>query len=459
MTVRHSSPILAALGFIVAAATQASWALPVIPGAYGFGMDTPAGRGGTVYRITNLNETGAGSLQACVIAAGPRVCVFEVSGVIHLVNSLAIRNPNLTIAGQTAPSPGIMIHGGPVAIAASDVLVQHVRFRAGDDLAGANPDNRDSLSQWSDGSLVQNIVFDHCSLEWSIDELSNLWDHWNNVTYWYDLLAEPLHDSLHPKGPHGYGPIFGGVSPGKISMTGNLFAHAFYRNPLSRATGLVMINNVVYDRGMSDITLQNNIGVRSDNSIVGNVFLKGASYTWNVPPIYVEADSPGDTQWQASSNIYQTDNVSDEPYAGGSIVGSGGGAISQYLVTSPPVWPADAKPLHTANNAVYNDVLAKVGARPADRDVVDRRIVNSVKTRTGQIINCVAADGSARCSKNAGGWPVYAQNTRALTLPANPAGVAANGYTKLENWLHEYAAQVEGAAGTEPAAPSNVVVK
>ena len=136
-----------------------------------------------------------------------------------------------------------------------------------------------------------------------------------------------------------------------------------------------------------------------------------------------------------------------------------GGSITPSLVNTAPVWPAGLKAQSTANNAVYNNVLATVGARPIDRDVVDRRIINSVKTRTGQIVNCVSADGSARCSKNGGGWPVYAQNTRALTLPPNPSAVASNGYSNLENWLHGYAEQVEGATSTEPEPPLDVVVK
>jgi hypothetical protein len=458
MMARHSYPILSAIALVCVGAMQVAQALPAIPGASGFGMETPAGRGGTVYRVTNLNESGDGSLAACVNEIGPRVCVFEVSGVIRLGAALKIHNPNLTIAGQTAPSPGVMIRGGPVAVVASDVLIQHIRFRAGDDPSGMSPDNRDSLTQWTAGALVQNIVFDHCSVEWSIDELSNLWDNWDNITFWHNLFAEPLDDSLHPKGPHGYGMVFGGVNPGKISMVGNLLAHAHARNPLSRASGLVFVNNVIYDRAVAGTTLQNNIGVPSNNSIVGNVYLKGPSYTSSLPPIYVSADSPGESQWQSSSRIYQADNISDEPYAGSAVLGHGG-AIALSMASTAPVWPAGLKAQSTANNAVYNDVLATAGARPIDRDSVDRRIINSVKTRTGQIINCVAADGSARCSKNGGGWPVYAQNTRALTLPRNPDAVAANGYTNLENWLHDYAAQVEGDVSTEPEAPLNVAVK
>ncbi len=113
-----------------------AFALQVVPGLYGYGADTPAGRGGTVIKVTNLNASGTGSLAACVLASGPRVCVFEVSGLITLTSLLEIRNPNLTIAGQTAPFPGITVRGAPIDVETSDVLIQHMKFRIGD---GAGP--------------------------------------------------------------------------------------------------------------------------------------------------------------------------------------------------------------------------------------------------------------------------------------------------------------------------------
>src|SRR6185436_624167 len=90
----------------------------------------------------------------------------------------------------------------------------------------------------------------------------------------------------------------------------------------------------------------------------------------------------------------------------------------------------------TANNAVYNRILQYSGARPTDRDNTDKRVINTVKNRTGQIINCVSADGSTRCQKNANGWSSLTQTHRTLTLPSNPSTVTSNGYTNLENWLH-----------------------
>ena len=97
-----------------------------------------------------------------------------------------------------------------------------------------------------------------------------------------------------------------------------------------------------------------------------------------------------------------------------------------------------------ANDAVYTRVLSFAGARPTDRDSVDRRIVASVQNRTGRIINCVAPDGTPRCEKNAGGWPTMAQNRRTLTLPANHASIASNGYSNLENWLHQLDLAIAG---------------
>ena len=105
-------------------------------------------------------------------------------------------------------------------------------------------------------------------------------------------------------------------------------------------------------------------------------------------------------------------------------------------------------------------MLAKAGARPADRDSVDKRIIQQVKDRTGQIVNCVSADGSARCAKNAGGWPTLATNRRALVLPSNPNGVTASGYTNLEVWLHKMSATVEGkTTASPPVSPQLVSVK
>ena len=462
---RPSTLLATALALCGAATVQA---LPVIPGAAGFGMDTKAGRGGTVYKVTNLNADGAGSLKACIDAAVPRTCVFEVSGSIRITSDLTIRNGQLRIAGQTAPSPGIMIRGAAIKITASDVLIQHIRVRTGDDVNGPNPDNRDALKiEGTTTKPINNVVIDHCSFAWAIDETASTWGPHDNVTFSNNIFAEPLNESLHPQYDgtgvmsHGYGVLFGPADHSSITFVGNLMAHIVERNPLSRATELVMVNNVVYDRGHMDVDLQGQDGRISKSSVVGNVFLRGPSFSRDTRPIFVRTS--GTYSLLPGSRVYVYDNSA--PDSGSSyadlVTLTGGDVIASLMTqTSAPIWNTGLVAQKTANSAVYSRVLAFAGARPTDRDSVDRRVVASVHARTGQIINCVSADGTTRCEKNAGGWPTLAQNHRTLSLPANQASIASNGYSNLENWLNSMAHSLAGVvqAGS-PASPPALSVQ
>ena len=146
----------------------------------------------------------------------------------------------------------------------------------------------------------------------------------------------------------------------------------------------------------------------------------------------------------AGSQVYIADNYAPDTGSGSSDVYgySGNDLTPSVLTTTRPVWNNGIPVLHTTTNAVYDSVLKNAGARPMDRDTADKRAVSDVKNRTGQTINCVAANGTTRCNKNAGGWPTYAVNTRALTLPANQATITSSGYSNLELWL-----QTLGQAG------------
>jgi len=461
---RLTTLLAVALALCGAASVQA---LPVIPGAAGFGMDTKAGRGGTVYKVTNLNADGAGSLKACVDAAVARTCVFEVSGTIRITSDLIIRNGQLRIAGQTAPSPGIMIRGAAIRITASDVLMQHIRVRTGDDANGPNPENRDSLKiEGSAAKPINNVVIDHCSFSWAIDETASTWGPHDNITFSNNIFAEPLNESLHPtyEGTgvmaHGYGVLFGPADNSSITFVGNLMAHIMARNPLSRATELVMVNNVVYDRGLMDADLQSQDGRVSNTSVVGNVFLRGPSFSRDGRPINV--NTSGRYSLVVGSRVYVYDNSA--PDSGSSysqlVTLTGGDVLANLMSqTTAPVWNTGLVAQKTANSAVYSRVLSYAGARPTDRDSVDRRIVSEVHTRTGKIINCVASDGTTRCAKNAGGWPTVAQNHRTLALPANQASIASNGYSNLENWLNSLDQTLAGVVQAEsPASPSAMSV-
>lgn len=456
--------VLAILGVL---SCGAGHAVSVIPGVVGFGLDTPAGRGGTVYRVTNLQEGGAGSLEACVAASGPRVCIFEISGTIRLSQDLIVRNPNITIAGQTAPSPGILLRGAALRIQTSDVLVQHIRVRAGDALNGPPPDNRDSLKiEGSAQKPVNNVVIDHCSFAWSVDEVASAWQYWNNVSLVSSIFAEPLHDSLHPKAGtrgdglgHGYGVLFGSAD-GSVAMIGNLLAHQVERNPLSRAARFVFVNNVVYNRSNMDVELQSENGRRTSNAIVGNVFIRGRNYDRDyVKPVSIITS--GALAVPAGTRVYLRDNIAREattdPW---SIVGLGGNGLTraQLEASSAPAWPAGLVALPTANNNVLDHVLATAGARPADRDSTDERIIASVRDRRGEIINCVDPDGSARCRKNAGGWPSLAVRTRGLRLPINQRSRTPEGYTNLEVWLQSLSTDLQGGVVNGPQPPTHVRV-
>jgi len=458
--IRRATTLLAtALALCGAATVQA---LPVIPGSAGFGMDTKAGRGGTVYRVTNLLASGAGSLKDCIDREGPRTCVFEVSGAIRITSDLVIRNGQLRIAGQTAPSPGIMIRGAALLITASDVLVQHIRVRTGDDAIGPNPDNRDSLKITGTATKpVSNVVIDHCSFSWAIDEIASTWGPHDNITFTNNIFAEPLNDSLHPQYDgtgtmaHGYGVLFGPSDNSSITFTGNLMAHVVERNPLSRAAELVMVNNLVYDRGHMDVDLQSQDGRVSKTSVVGNQFLRGPSFSRDTRPIFVR--TTGTYSLLPGSRVYIHDNSApDSGNTFAELVTLTGGDVIPNLMTESvvPVWNTGLVALKTAQSAVYSRVLSYAGARPTDRDSVDKRVVLDVRARTGKIINCVSPDGTTRCQQNAGGWPTYAENRRTLTLPANQSSIASNGYSNLENWLNSMDQSLGGVVqASSPASP------
>ena len=454
---------------IFALGATAAQALPVIPGAAGYGITTPAGRGGTVYKVTNLNASGTGSLRACTDATGARVCVFEVSGYIRLTEDLLVRNGPITIAGQTAPSPGITIRGAGLRLQGSNILVQHIRVRPGDDIAGPDPENRDALKiEGSDAKPATNIVVDHCTFSWSLDEVASVWGPNDNITLSNNIFSEPLNDSYHPTKdgtghlePHGFGVILDtSATGGRVTMVGNLIAHAVERNPLSRARELVFVNNMVYNRQTRDLDVQSQSGRITKSTLQGNVFLRGPSNAATTRPIYLRTS--GTYTLYDGSKVYVND-VSAPSFGttlDSWVVLTGGDFSNGLVITqTKPVWNDGMTVRSTASNGVYDRILAYSGARPTDRDNTDKRVVSSVKTRTGQIINCVSNDGSTRCQKNASGWSSLAQNHRTLTIPANPNTVASNGYTNLENWLHSLDDTLQGVtSGSSPAAPASVSV-
>lgn len=208
-------------------ALTASAATPVeltrsFPGAEGWGMYTSGGRGGRAIHVTNLNDNGAGSLRAAIEATGPRIIVFDVSGTIHLKSGLSIRNPHVTIAGQTAPGGGICIADHPVSISTFNVIIRYLRFRPGNE-SSTDLDGLDALTCQDS----HHIMVDHCSMSWSTDECCSIYGNTFSTVQWC-LISQSLRNAGHSKGSHGYGGMMGGEG---ATYHHNLLAHHDSRAP------------------------------------------------------------------------------------------------------------------------------------------------------------------------------------------------------------------------------------
>ncbi len=247
----------------------------VIPGAKTNGITTPAGtrrhgpsRDQSQLRWRRLSQGLRGRQRSA------RVRVRSL-GTIRLTDDLTLRNPNITIAGQTAPSPGIMLRNAGILVKTSNVLIQHIRVRPGDDAGGEAPINRDGLkiSGAPGETPISNIVIDHCTFTWSIDEVASAWQNWDNISLINNIFAEPLHDSIHPEGRHGFGVLLGPVN-GNVTLAGNLLASMQSRLPMTAASRATIVNNVIYNWGNTATDLQSH-GLVTQNSVVGNVYLRG----------------------------------------------------------------------------------------------------------------------------------------------------------------------------------------
>lgn len=395
--------------------------LPVFPGAEGFGTTTRAGRGGTVVKVRSLEGHGPGTLrEALEETEGARTVIFEVGGVIDLSEEITIREPFVTVAGQTAPSPGITLIGAGIVVNTHDVLIRHIRSRPGDRPKGPDPESRDGISIVGDRrgrTKVYNVVIDHCSVSWAIDEGASTWyDKVQDVTFSNSIISEVLSQSLHPENEHSKGLLIGDHSR-RVSVIGNLFAHNMRRNPMFKGdTSTLIAGNLIYNPGTAAIDYSDReFAGPSRSSIRRNVLIRGADTEDWMPMISLASRIYDETQ------IHHEDNIELDPDREFEAPPE----IAEVTVPDPPV---NLTPLTLPEvEAVYESVLSNAGARPSDRDAVDLRIISSVRDRSGGIIDS---------QEDVGGFPDPGPTTRELTLPADPGrDDDGDGYTNLEEWL------------------------
>ena len=389
-------------------------------GALGWAATTAGGRGGRILKVTTLAAAGPGSLREALEAEGPRIVVFEVGGIIDLGRqTLRIRNPFLTLAGQTAPDPGITLIRGGVDVATHDVVIRHIRVRAGADGAAKGSDwEVDGLSARG----AWNLIVDQCSFSWATDEnLSasgprfdggDTVQDWRRhtsrrVTYSRNIISEGLSDSSHVKGEHSKGTLIHDNAT-DVLIVGNLYAHNHERNVLFKGgVHAAAVNNLIYNPGNRCMHYALNASEWVGRewqvgklAIVGNVTRGGRSTRRDLPFLIVEG--------QGDLDLYAVDNparhIDGREMQEIGIISDRDPKITR--LTAPPTWPEGfvARP----SGEVEAWVRAEAGARPWARDAVDRRVLEEARTGWGQVID----DES-----EVGGYPTATETRR----PFDPA--------------------------------------
>ena len=411
--------------------TYADFAIPSVeedgvarafPGAEGGGMYVTGGRGGKVIHVTNLNDKGAGSLRAAIEEKGARTIVFDVAGIIELQSALKVQNGDVTIAGQTAPGDGICLKNYNFRIHASNVIVRFIRCRMGDEKKTED----DAMNLYTGDNNLQDVIIDHCSLSWSTDECGTFYGMTNFSLQWC-ILSESLRNSVHGKGKHGYGGIWGGTN---ATYHHNLLAHHDSRNPrldhdyVSTLKGPVsLVNNVIYNWG--DNSTYGGESANDNNeykkyNIVNNYYKPGpataAGKVRFIDPWTKACDNC--TKKTGSTTIvpghfYMDGNVMDgyDGLTGDNWTGTTAAAAVIANIKSDAKFSyaekATSLSLQKATDA-YTAVMGYAGAS-FKRDQVDTRIARETKngnyTYTG---SNGSTNGFIDTQADVGGWPAYA---------------------------------------------------
>ena len=471
--------------------------VPAFPGAEGYGMYTTGGRKGVVYHVTNLNDSGEGSLRWALSQTGRRIIVFDVSGTIHLKSELRLKNANVTIAGQTAPGDGICVADYPFVIACKNVIIRYLRFRLGNEALKKNPDAHegDGLG----GMDQENIIIDHCSVSWSIDECLSVYGS-KNLTVQWCIVSQSLCNAGHSKGAHGYGGNWGGSG---ASYHHNLLAHHSSRTPrLGPRPGtqtderMDMRNNVIYNwagngcyggEGMN-VNIVNNYYkpgpatlTRSETiqQRIASVGIRTSDYTKHG----TSSANQWDVMWHVWGKYYVDGNVNTKhdkvtndnwTYGMYNQIGDNDGTYTKKTRDTIRI----EKPIafvytttHTADQA-YEQVLAYAGAS-LHRDAIDELMVSDTRNGEGTYTGSGLAKGLINSQddlKPAGApadwsaWPELKQgvvpvDTDQDGMPdewetanglnpndkADGKKIADNGYSNVENYINSLVADITAA--------------
>ena len=380
------------------------------PGAEGYGKWTVGGRGGRVLTVTNLNDSGEGSFRDAVEQTGARIVVFAVDGTIELKSPLRINNDSITIAGQSAPGDGICLKDYPLVVNASNVIIRYIRVRVGDQY------RLDSDGVGGGRYGQKNVILDHLSVSWSIDECLSIYKT-ENLTVQWCLVAHSLNTSVHTKGNHGFGGIWGGY---KATFHHNLLANHASRNPrFSSVDGTKWVdyrNNVVYNWGFKTAY---GGGHHAEINMVNNYYKPGPASQHHR---LLDVAEDGTGRYYVAGNVMAGDDaVTRDNHSaitdcagkcyipGRKSAGSDSGISPEAIPTSGEECasclvgsPFPSEPIHEdAPVVAYQRILEFVGCS-FSQDSYDREVLRQVREGIGTF----GTNGIINSQEDVGGWPV-----------------------------------------------------
>lgn len=356
------------------------------PGAEGGGKYASGGRGGKVITVTNLNDSGEGSLRHAIEQKGARIIVFAVDGTIELKSKLVITNDSITIAGQTAPGDGICLKGYPFYVRANNVIIRYIRSRMGDE-SGREDDAMGAMR-------VKDLIIDHCSASWSVDECLTVYRS-ENLTVQWCMITHSLSKSVHKKGAHGFGGIWGG---GNATFHHNLIANHTSRNPRFASDGYSPVdfrNNVVYNWGFKSAY---GGGQGGKINFVGNYYKPGPATIEEKKECFLDPADDGTGSYYLADNImYGSKSVTDDNW-------QGVGKKKKYTKANKPFQMEAIK--QDSPETAYIRVLLDAGCS-LRRDSYDKRIMEEVATGTASGTGTFGNghNGIIDSPDDVGGWP------------------------------------------------------